>query len=70
MDVIWSNRGAKDGQEILSDSRTMKSACAWWPELATELANATSVMQSLHRVHVGNVVHARGDTEARGAQGR
>lgn len=39
-------------------------------ELATELANATSVMQSLHRAHVGNVVHAREDTEARGAQGR
>lgn len=39
-------------------------------ELATELANATSVMQSLHRAHVGNVVHARKDTEAREAQGR
>lgn len=39
-------------------------------ELATELANATSVMQSLHRAHVGNVVHAREDTETRGAQGR
>lgn len=40
------------------------------PELATELVNATSVMQSLYRVHVENVVHARENTEVRGTQRR
>lgn len=39
-------------------------------ELATQPANATSVMQSLHRVHVENVADARKNTEVRGAQGR
>ena len=39
-------------------------------ELATQPVNATSVMQSLHRVHVENVADAREDTEVCGAQGR